>query len=190
MKPVKLINLHKNLEQDIQDAQQHSQKAQYRLYKRFAPKMLSVCRIYISDFHHAEDVMSTAFVKVFKNLKQYENKGSFEGWVRRIMVTTAIDFLRQKKCIEFSTDVVEQFETVEMPTLNEWSVEDLQGLIDELPEGYKVVFTMHVIDDYTHKAIAKTLRISEATSRSQLFKAKRLLKTKLETLRSSSHGQV
>jgi RNA polymerase sigma-70 factor (ECF subfamily) len=106
------------------------------------------------------------------------------------MVTTAIDYLRQKKRIEFSTDVVEQFETVEMPTLNEWSVEDLQGLIDELPEGYKVVFTMHVIDDYTHKAIAKTLHISEATSRSQLFKAKRLLKTKLETLRSSSHGQV
>jgi RNA polymerase sigma-70 factor (ECF subfamily) len=187
---VKLINLYKDLEQIIQDAQRHNQKAQYRLYKQFAPKMLSVCRMYISDLHHAEDVMSTGFVKVFKNLKQYQNKGSFEGWIRRIMVTTAIDFLRQQKPLEFSTNSFDQYEEVEMPSLTEWSVEELQGFIDDLPEGYKLVFTMHVIEDYTHKTIAKTLNITEATSRSQLFKAKRLLKTNLETFRSSSHGQV
>lgn len=187
---MKLIKLHKDLEQIIQDAQRHNQKAQYRLYRKFAPKMLSVCRLYISDLHHAEDVMSTGFVKVFKNLHRIENKGSFEGWVRRIMVTTAIDFLRQQKHIEFSTDVIEHYEVIDMPSLTEWSVEELQEMIDELPEGYKLVFTMHVIEDYTHKAIAETLNITEATSRSQLFKARRLLKTKLETHRSSSHGQV
>jgi RNA polymerase sigma-70 factor (ECF subfamily) len=106
------------------------------------------------------------------------------------MVTSCIDFLRRKKNIEFSTDAVEQFEVVDMPSLTEWSVDELQGFIDELPEGYKLVFTMHVIEDYSHKAIAETLNITEATSRSQLFKAKRLLKTKLETHRSSFHGQV
>ncbi|MBZ9650977.1 RNA polymerase sigma factor [Psychroflexus montanilacus] len=187
---MKLIQLHKDLEQTISEAQRHNQKAQYRLYKQFAPKMLSVCRLYISDLQHAEDVMSTAFVKVFKNLNHFENKGSFEGWVRRIMVTTAIDFLRRQKQLEFSTDSFDQYEEVDMPSLTEWSVDELQGFIDELPEGYKLVFSMHVIEDYSHKAIAKTLNISEATSRSQLFKAKRLLKTKLETHRSSSHGQV
>jgi RNA polymerase sigma-70 factor (ECF subfamily) len=187
---VKLINLHKDLEQIIQDAQRHNQKAQYRLYKKFAPKMLSVCRMYISDLHHAEDVMSTAFVKVFKNLKMYQHKGSFEGWVRRIMVTTAIDFLRQQKRLEFATDNFDQYEEVEIPSLTEWSVEELQGFIDELPEGYKLVFTMNVLEDYSHKSIADTLNITEATSRSQLFKAKRLLKIKIETHRSKSHGQV
>ncbi|MBZ9626488.1 sigma-70 family RNA polymerase sigma factor [Psychroflexus sp. CAK1W] len=187
---MKLIKLHKDLEQIIQDAQRHNQKAQYRLYRKFAPKMLSACRLYISDLHHAQEVMSTGFVKVFKNLHRFENKGSFEGWVRRIMVTTAIDFLRQQKHIEFSTDVIEHYEVIDMPSLTEWSVEELQEIIDELPEGYKLVFTMHVIEDYTHKAIAETLNITEATSRSQLFKARRLLKTKLETHRSSSHGQV
>ena len=187
---MKLINLHKDLEQTIMEAKRNSQKAQYQLYKTFAPKMLSVCRLYISDLHHAEDVMSTAFVKVFKNLNRYENKGSFEGWIRRIMVTTAIDFLRQQKHLEFSTDSFDQYEEVEMPGLTEGSVEELQQLIDQLPEGYKLVFTMHVIEDYSHKIIAKTLNITEATSRSQLFKAKRLLKTKLQTLRSESHGQV
>ncbi|MBZ9786254.1 sigma-70 family RNA polymerase sigma factor [Psychroflexus sp. CAK57W] len=187
---MKLIKLHKDLEQIIQDAQRHNQKAQYRLYRKFAPKMLSVCRLYISDLHHAQEVMSTGFVKVFKNLHRFENKGSFEGWVRRIMVTTAIDFLRQQKHIEFSTDVIEHYEVIDMPSLTEWSVEELQEIIDELPKGYKLVFTMHVIEDYTHKAIAETLNITEATSRSQLFKARRLLKTKLETHRSSSHGQV
>lgn len=187
---MKLINLHKDLEQTIKEAKRHNQKAQYQLYKKFAPKMLSVCRMYISDLHHAEDVMSTGFVKVFKNLKQYENKGSFEGWIRRIMVTTAIDFLRQQKKLEFSTDSFDQYDEVQMPGLTEWSVEELQKMIDELPEGYKLVFTMHVIEDYSHKAIAKTLNITEATSRSQLFKAKRMLKTKLQTIRSESHGQV
>lgn len=187
---MKLIKLHKDLEQIIQDAQRHNQKAQYRLYRKFAPKMLSVCRLYISDLHHAQEVMSTGFVKVFKNLHRFEHQGSFEGWVRRIMVTTAIDFLRQQKHIEFSTDVIEHYEVIDMPSLTEWSVEELQEIIDELPEGYKLVFTMHVIEDYTHKAIAETLNITEATSRSQLFKARRLLKTKLETHRSSSHGQV
>lgn len=187
---MKLIKLHKDLEQIIQDAQRHNQKAQYRLYRKFAPKMLSVCRLYISDLHHAEDVMSTGFVKVFKNLHRFEHQGSFEGWVRRIMVTTAIDFLRQQKHIEFSTDVIEHYEVIDMPSLTEWSVEELQEMIDELPEGYKLVFTMHVIEDYTHKAIAETLNITEATSRSQLFKARRLLKTKLETLSASAHGQV
>ncbi|NEV93332.1 sigma-70 family RNA polymerase sigma factor [Psychroflexus sp. YR1-1] len=187
---MKLIKLHKDLEQNIREAQRHNQKAQYRLYRQFAPKMLSVCRLYISDLHHAEDVMSTGFVKVFKNLHRFEHKGSFEGWVRRIMVTTAIDFLRQQKDIEFSTDEVEHFEVVRMPGLTEWSVEELQEVIDELPEGYRLVFTMHVIEDYTHKAIAETLNITEATSRSQLFKARRLLKTKLETLSATAHGQV
>lgn len=187
---MKLIQLHKDLEQIIKQALGHNQKAQYLLYKQLAPKMLSVCRLYIKDLHHAEDVMSTGFVKVFENLNSYDNKGSFEGWVRRIMVTTAIDFLRQQKHLEFSTDSFDQYEEVEMPSLTEWSVDELQSFIDELPEGYKLVFSMNVIEDYSHKAIAETLNITEATSRSQLFKAKRLLKTKLETHRSSSHGQV
>ena len=185
---MKLIQLHKDLAQTIEDAIQHQPKAQYRLYKRFAPKMLSVCRLYVSDLQHAEDVLSMGFVKVFKNLHTYSKKGSFEGWIRRIMVRTAIDFLRQEKHFEFSTDVVEHYEEVEMPSLSAWSVDELQQLIDQLPEGYRFVFTMYVFEDYSHKDIAEALHITEATSRSQLFKAKRMLKAKLQTLSSSAHG--
>ncbi|MGM0635329.1 MAG: RNA polymerase sigma factor [Bacteroidota bacterium] len=187
---MKIVNLHKDLNRDIKQAQKQNRKAQFYIYKRFSPKMLSVCRMYISDVHFAEDVMSKAFVKVFENIQQYKFKGSFEGWIRKIMVTTAIDFLRQKKPISFSTDCIENYEQIEIETVPEDRTEQIQHCIDLLPEGYKLVFNMFVLEGYSHQEIAERLQVSESTSKSQLYKAKRLLKKKIEELEQQDYGEV
>ena len=146
--------------------------------------------MYISDLQFAEDVMSKGFLKVFENLKHYKFDGSFEGWMRKIMVNSAIDFCRQKKSLSFPTDSIESFENFEMPTVSEFDADDIQVFIDQLPEGYKIVFVMFVIEEFSHKDIAKKLKISESTSKSQLFKAKKFLKQKIEAQKKSTHEGV
>ena len=94
---MKVIHLHQQEKELIQLAVENNRQAQHQLYANFSPKMLSVCRQYIKDVHHAEDVMITAFMKVFTNIKKFEHKGSFEGWIRRIMVNECIDYVRVKK---------------------------------------------------------------------------------------------
>ncbi len=152
--------------------------------------MLSVCRMYISDLQFAEDVMSKGFLKVFENINNYTFNGSFEGWIRKIMVNTAIDYCRQKKSLSFSTDNIEIYEKYEMPSINEFDADEIQKFIDLLPEGYKIVFVMFVVEEYSHKEIAKQLKISESTSKSQLFKAKKFLKQKIEAQKKSTHERI
>lgn len=103
---MKVINLHQIERQLIEQAVANNRQAQQQLYAKFSPKMLGVCRQYVSDLHHAEDVMITAFMKVFTNLNKFEHKGSFEGWIRRIMVNECIDFIRVKKNV-FKTNEIE-----------------------------------------------------------------------------------
>src|SRR5690606_27408193 len=149
------------------------------LYETHAPKMLSICKYYVKDLQKAEEVMLNGFFKAFTNLKNFKNEGSFEGWLRKIMVREAISFLRQEKKIEFS---VEDFEVNPEPTNNiQSSIElnEIQFYIDELPEGYKMLFVMYVIEGYKHHEIASLLNINEGTSKSQLYKARQLLQEKI-----------
>ena len=185
---MKVIQLHKNETKLIQRAAKQNREAQHVLYEVHAPKMLSVCRYYIKDVHQAEEVMLNGFFKVFKYLKTFKNEGSFEGWVRRIMVREAISYLRQKKKIEFVTEnqYIERDYTNNINTNIE--VAEIQQLIDSLPEGYRMVFVMYAIEGYKHYEIAELLKISEGTSKSQLFKARRMLQKKIKELNSSSYG--
>ena len=185
---MKVIQLYKNETKLIQRAVKNNREAQHVLYELHAPKMLSVCRYYIKDVHKAEEVMLNGFFKVFKYIKTFKNEGSFEGWVRRIMVREAISFLRQQKHIEFATedDYLEQDYTNNINTNIE--VAQIQQLIDGLPEGYKMVFVMYAIEGYKHHEIAELLNISEGTSKSQLFKARQMLQTKIKELNNSSYG--
>ena len=96
---MKVIHLHQEEQEIIRLAVENNRQAQQQIYAKFSSKMLSVCRQYIKDIHHAEDVMITGFMKVFTNLKKFEHNGSFEGWIRRIMVNECIDFIRVKKNI-------------------------------------------------------------------------------------------
>ncbi len=185
---MKVIQLHKNETKLIQKAAKNNREAQHVLYELHAPKMLSICRYYIKDVHKAEEVMLNGFFKVFKHIKTFKNEGSFEGWIRRIMVREAISFLRQQKHIEFTAEdeILEQDYTNNIKTNIE--VAEIQQLIDSLPEGYKMVFVMYAIEGYKHYEIAELLNISEGTSKSQLFKARQMLQNKIKELNNSSYG--
>jgi len=185
---MKVIQLHKNETKLIQRAAKNNREAQHVLYELHAPKMLSVCRYYIKDVFQAEEVMLNGFFKVFKNLKSFKSEGSFEGWIRRIMVRESISYLRQQKKIEFSVedDYLDRDSSNNINTNIE--VAEIQQLIDSLPEGYRMVFVMYAIEGYKHQEIAELLKISEGTSKSQLFKARQMLQKKLKELNNSSYG--
>jgi len=188
VKMVKVIQLFKNESSLIKRASTGNRDAQQRIYELYSPKMLSVCRQYIKDLHHAEDAMLNGFFKVFNHLKDFKEEGSFEGWIRKIMVRESISFLRQHKKLEFQEDMTYEASEIFNNINSEMDVADIQNLIDSLPEGYKMVFIMYAVEGYKHAEIAKMLDINEGTSKSQLFKARKMLQEKLKTSNSSSYG--
>ncbi len=185
---LKVIQLYKNEVQLIKKASQNHREAQHMLYQLHAPKMLSVCRYYINDVQQAEEVMLNGFFKVFTKIKYFKSEGSFEGWIRRIMVREAISFLRQKKQLEFATDNMEVYDAQTNNIKMEMDVAEIQQLIDNLPEGYRMVFVMYAIEGYKHNEIAALLNITEGTSKSQLFKARKVLQQQLHLLNTTSNG--
>ena len=184
---MKVIPLFKNESQLIKRAAKQNRDAQRELYELHSGKMLSVCRQYIKDIHHAEEVMLNGFFKVFTHLKDFEAKGSFEGWVRKIMVRESISFLRTYKKFEFRNEAIKEVE-VSQEMESELEVAHLQKLIDDLPEGHKMVFVLYAIEGYKHAEIGEMLNISEGTSKSQLFKARKMLQGQLKSQNKSDYG--
>jgi RNA polymerase sigma-70 factor (ECF subfamily) len=187
---MKVIPLHQKEKEIIDLAIENNRQAQKLIYDQFSPKMLGVCRNYINDIHHAEDVMLTGFMKVFTNLKKFEHKGSFEGWIRRIMIYECIDFLRVKKN-QFIHQDIEEITSTERDSsyeMDNFSVDDIQNLIDELPVGYKMVFNLYAIEGFKHHEIATMLQISEGTSKSQLSHARKLLQNQIFKLNKKYYG--
>ena len=185
---VKVIQLFKNENALLKKAAAGSREAQHRLYELYSPKMLSVCRQYIKDLQHAEEAMLNGFFKVFTHLDDFKNEGSFEGWIRRIMIRESISFLRQHKKLEFQEDQYNAKEEFENNINSEMEVNDIQKLIDSLPEGYRMVFVLYAIEGYKHSEISKMLDITEGTSKSQLFKARKMLQEKLKKANSTVYG--
>ena len=185
---MKVIPFYKNEKQLIKRAVKKDREAQKALYNLHAPKMLSVCRQYISDLQKAEEAMCNGFLKVFKNLEQFRQEGSFEGWIRRIMVRESISYLRAESKIQFTEyeleNTTESYNNVDSAL----EAEHIQQLIDNLPEGYRVVFVMYSIEGYKHSEIAEILNINEGTSKSQLFKARKMLQQKLIESNNYQYG--
>ena len=184
---MKIIHLHQEETEIIKLAVENNRQAQQQIYSRFSSKMLSVCRQYIKDIQLAEDVMITAFMKVFTHLSKFEHKGSFEGWIRRIMVNECISYLRVQKKVKFTEDEIyfeESFNAIE----SQFSIDQIQFLIDALPDGYKMVFNLYAIEGYKHNEIAKMLGINEGTSKSQLSHARKMLQTQINTLKKQDNG--
>lgn len=159
-------------------------KTQEMLYKQTASKMLAVCMRYARDRMEAEDVLQMGYIKIFQKIKDYRGDGSFEGWIRRVMVNTAIESYRKNLR---SLSVVEIDEAYEQPStgfdFSRLGMQDLMKVIQKLADGYRMVFNMYVIEGYSHKEIAQTLGISEGASKSQLSRARTILKeeiTKME----------
>jgi len=186
---VKVIQLHNNEKRLIKKSQNKDRKAQQCLYETYAPKMLGVCRMYVKDLQFAEDVMLKGFLKVFTHLSTFKFEGSFEGWIRKIMVREAISFLRSQKEMKFSEELENELDLSSENNFQELEgVNHLQQKIDELPEGYKAVFMLYAVEGYKHQEIAAMLNISEGTSKSQLSKARKLLQQKIEFKRKESNG--
>lgn len=173
---MKVISLHKNYSRLISKSKKGNQRAQHELYELFASKMLSVCRQYVKRQEVAEEVMLGGFMKVFTHLDSYKNEGSFEGWIRRIMVNESISQLRRDKKLLFSEDAEIENSKEHVAYIDtELEVNEIQKLIDNLPEGYKTVFVLYAVEGYKHSEIAELLQISESTSKTQLFKARKML---------------
>ena len=185
---LKVIQLYKSETQLIKAAAKNNSEAQRNLFEMHAPKMLSVCRYYVKDVHQAEEVMHNGFLKVFTKIESFNNAGSFEGWIRRIMIRESISYLRKQNTIEFSTHEIEGYDQQINSITNEFEVEQIQELIDNLPEGYRMVFVMYAIEGYKHHEIAELLNISQGTSKSQLFKARQMLQKKIKELNNNSYG--
>ncbi len=160
-----------------------NRQMQELLYKKFSTKMYGVCLRYSGNVDDANDLLQEGFIKVFKNLLKFRGDGSFEGWMRRIFVNTSIEHFRKKVKLYNVTEVQEN--TIEDPDLNVLDTlaeRDIITLVNELSPGYKTVFNMHVIEGYSHKEIADMLGITEGTSKSQLARAKGVLKKSLEKM--------
>ena len=149
---------------------------QQELYRRYASKMYGVCLRYAANTEVAEDISQEGFIKIFNKINSYRGEGSFEGWIRRIFVNTAIEQFRKKIYLQPLTETEEN--TVEgkyLSVLDNLAEKDIIQLVQQLSPGYRTVFNMYVVEGYTHKQIAEMLGISEGTSKSQLSRAKLIL---------------
>jgi RNA polymerase sigma factor (sigma-70 family) len=151
------------------------------LYDKFSPKMYGVCLRYAGNEDDASDILQEGFIKVFKNLSKFRGEGSFEGWIRRIFVNTSIEHFRKKVKLYNVTEVQENtIEDTNLDALDMLAAKDIINIINELSPGYKAVFNMHVIEGYSHQEIADIMGITEGTSKSQLARAKGVLKKLVE----------
>jgi RNA polymerase sigma-70 factor (ECF subfamily) len=158
------------------------------LYARFAPIAYAICLRYASNTDDAKDIFQEAFVKVYIQIKNFNKQGSFEGWLKRIFVNTALDYCRKNKNIQF-TSFTEKYETTFEEEINQNNIdipkEKLLELIRNLPDGYRLVFNLYAMEKYSHKQIAETLQIEEGTSKSQLFKARKILQKEIIKLQQN-----
>lgn len=156
-------------------------RAPEKLYRMLAPKMFGVCLRYARDTAEAEDNLQDGFITVFTKLKDFRHEGSFEGWVRRIMVNTALDRHRKNQPVMY-VDEVGKHDMATHPdeAMAGLPMEDLVGLIRELPPQYRMVFNLYVMEGYSHQEISKELGISEGTSKSNLSRAREILRHKVE----------
>lgn len=148
-------------------------KAQRDIYEKYSPAMFAVCRRYVIELQEAEDVLICGFTKAFQKIEQFNGQGSFEGWVRRIIVNESLTYLRRNKSMYLEVEIEKAGREPDYQQLdNNLEVEDLQKMIDQLPMGYKTVFNLYAIEGFSHKEIAGKLGISENTSKSQLSRAR------------------
>jgi RNA polymerase sigma factor (sigma-70 family) len=167
----------------IQGCLKGDRSAQRHLYDTYSGKFLAICIRYLKDREHAEDVMIEGFTKIFEKLPQFQNKGSFEGWMKRIIVTQALMTLRSNRHLTMEVNMENDSDFKDHNyELNHLETEELMDMVKSLPVGYRTVFNLYAIEGYSHKEIAELLGINESTSKSQLNRARNVLKEKIACL--------
>lgn len=171
-------------EEMLTGCQVNNEHAQRVLFEKYSRLMTGVCLRYADSYEEAQDIVQNGFIKVFKKIELFSGKGSLEGWVRRIMVNTALDHLRSVKNERFNVGIDDiSYKLKEEETINSaLNAEDLLKLVQSLPVGYRTVFNMYAIEGYTHREIGEELKISENTSKSQYSRARGILQKKIEEL--------
>ena len=159
--------------------------AQKKIYEQYSSVMMGVCVRYVPDRETARDLLQDGFIKVFTKIDTYSGVGSFAGWMRRIFITTALEYLRKNDALKQSTNIddVEYFiEDMNISVLEKISVDDLMACITQLSAGYRTVFNLYAIEGYSHLEIANMLNITENTSRSQFMRARKILQKNVQSL--------
>ncbi len=176
---LKLIHS-KQVDTLVHDCIAGSAKAQKALYDLFSPKMFGVCLRLLKNKMDAEDALHEGFIRVFDKLKTYSNKGSFEGWMRSLFINVALRMLEKRNKLRIHEEATEEYtHPVASSVVSQLHHQELIQLVNSLPDGYRVVFVLYAIEGYSHKEIAKELSISEGTSKSQLSRARNMLKSKV-----------
>lgn len=172
-------------EQLIKKCLQSDARAQKMLFDKYGKKFMGVCFRYAINEDEAKDILQEGFIKIFENLNKYSGKGSFEGWMRKIIINTALDNIRKNKKINFHLDVNEiEYKLISNDYIEEnLAAEDLLKILNNIPFGYKTVFNMYAIEGYSHKEIANKLGITESTSKSQYSRAKAVLRNTINKLK-------
>lgn len=171
-------------QQLINECKKGNRLAQKELYDKYSRKMMGVCLRYINEKETARDILQDGFVKVFTSIGTFSGIGSFEGWIRKIFVNCALEFLRKSDVLREATEWDNITEPVPAgdSVISELSAADLMKLIQELPTGFRMVFNLFAIEGYSHKEIGDMLNITESTSRSQYTRARQLLQKKVKEL--------
>ncbi|MEQ6166818.1 MULTISPECIES: sigma-70 family RNA polymerase sigma factor [unclassified Ekhidna] len=188
-----MLRINKSLTEEelLEGCRKGKASAQRGLYDRLAPKMLGVCLRYIRDREEAEHIMIGGIVKVFEKLDQFKSEGSFEGWVRRIVVNDCLMYIRKNRNMSLESDIETVSDHPDLSVMEDsLSQEDLLKLIGELPVGYRTVFNLYAIEGYSHAEIAEQLNISENTSKSQLSRARKWLQTKLADIEKELENKI
>ena len=177
-----------SLEQLISNCKKNDTKAQSQLYKLFSSKLFSVCLKYSRNYAEAEDNLQDSFMTIFKKIEQYNNRGSFEGWIKRITINTALQRYREKSVFKIVNEENIKDVSVEIED-DDISIDFLLKIIQELPDRYRLVFNLYVLDGYSHKDVAKMLSITTGTSKSNLARARSILKEKIENYKARQASQ-
>jgi len=168
-----------SLEKLINKCKRKDKKAQAEIYQLYTGKLFALCLKYSRNYQEAQDNLQNGFITIFNKIEQYNFKGSFEGWLKRIIINTALQTYREKNVLSLITEEIPEEVTVEIDE-RQVSLDFLLKLIQELPNKYRLVFNLYVLDGYSHKEVAGMLNISEGTSKSNLSRAKAILRDKIE----------
>ncbi|ANI90134.1 RNA polymerase subunit sigma-70 [Arachidicoccus ginsenosidimutans] len=174
----------------IEECRKRNPAAQRQLYNAYSAKMFMICLRYAKSREDAEDILQMSFIKVFKNIDAFSDTGSFEGWMRRIVVNTAIENYRKSiHTFEIVTNENAVAEVKDESVFDKLQMEDLMKLINQLPDGYRIVFNMYAIEGYSHKEIAEALNISEGGSKSQLSRARQILRQEIKKMENMNYAK-
>lgn len=187
------ISTRTNLEEIIEACKKSNRRAQELVYSMYSSTMLGICYRYAKDRAEAEDILQIGFLKVFDKIESFKGEGSFEGWIKRIMVNTSIEFYRKSLRMLPVSGLIEEHDQLEQEQYNPISnlnVKDILKEIQKLSPGYRMVFNMHAIEGYNHKEIAEILNISEGTSKSQLARARGILQESVKKMGGYKNEKV